>query len=274
MLVISSFSRILLFLPLDAKVMALVAVAPAVGLLELSSKSSSLDPEKLEQFTKCDIFTPSNTCSLMASFLKKKGNLLEPSVGEGNLLSNIDLSLYSEIDIFEIKKHYLDKCPNVKNICKYHCDFLKKNIEKKYDNIILNPPYIRIQDLEKEYITFLKKKWNILQSGNIDIYYFFLMKCLELLNDDGIMVSVTPNSFLYNKSAKPLRKFMIENRFLSKIIDYKSEKIFPNVSTYCCICIFHMPFGIIEPNRKRCQSISIRSSFWMKIFLILKNLLL
>lgn len=51
--------------------------------------------EKLEQFTKCDIFTPSNTGSLMTSFLKKEGNLLEPSVGEGNLLSNIDLSLYS-----------------------------------------------------------------------------------------------------------------------------------------------------------------------------------
>lgn len=194
--------------------------------------------EKLEQFKKCDIFTPSNISSFMSSFLKKEGNLLEPSVGEGNLLSNIDLTLYKEIDIFEIKKQYLDKCPNVENICKYHCDFLKKNIEKKYDNIILNPPYIRIQDLDEEYITFLKEKWNSLQSGNIDIYYFFLMKCLELLNDDGIMVSITPNSFLYNKSAKPLRKFIIENKFLYKIIDYKSEKIFPNVSTYCCISIF------------------------------------
>lgn len=195
--------------------------------------------KELKEFQKCDVFTPSNISSLMSSFLKKEGNLLEPSVGEGDLLSDVDLSAYNDIDLYEIKKHYLNKCPKANNIHKYNCDFLKVKITKKYDNIILNPPYIRIQDLEKEYITFLKKKWKILDSGNIDIYYFFLMKCLELLNDDGIMVSVTPNSFLYNKSAKSLRKFMIENRFIYKIIDYKSEKIFPNVSTYCCICIFH-----------------------------------
>ena len=40
----------------------------------------------LEKFTKCDIFTPDNISLIMSSKLKKNGNLLEPSVGDGNLL--------------------------------------------------------------------------------------------------------------------------------------------------------------------------------------------
>ena len=38
---------------------------------------------------KCDIFTPDNISKLMASYLKKGGSLLEPSVGTGNLLKFI-----------------------------------------------------------------------------------------------------------------------------------------------------------------------------------------
>lgn len=52
------------------------------------------------------------------------------------------------------------------------------------------------------------------------------------------MVSITPNSYLYNKSAIKLRKYLLENKFIEEIIDYNSEKIFDNVSTYCCITIF------------------------------------
>ena len=197
--------------------------------------------EDLIKFTRCDIFTPNKISELMCSKLKPSGNILEPSVGQGDLLKPLNLDLYNEIDVYELKKEYLDKMSPINlevKINKYNCDFLKQNIEKKYDNIIVNPPYIRIQDLSPEYRKFLKNTFQILETGLVDIYYAFIIKCIDLLKDYGIMVCISPNSYLYNKSSLNLRKYLIDNDYIKEIIDYKQEKIFDKVSVYCCITIF------------------------------------
>ena len=194
--------------------------------------------KQLLEFKRSDVFTPDDISKEMSKYLHNKGNLLEPSVGTGNLLKFVEINKYENIDIYDIKKIYLDKCINNNNINKFCCDFLKKEIKYKYSNIILNPPYIKIQDLSKDYIKFIKNKWKIFKKGNIDIYYVFLYKCLKLLKDDGIMVSITPNSYLYNKSSLIFRKYLIENNYIEKIIDYNCKQIFKNVSVYCCITIF------------------------------------
>ena len=195
--------------------------------------------DSLLKFTKSDVFTPDKISKIMSSYLLKEGNLLEPAVGEGQLLKFVDLKDYDSIDIYDIKQDYLDKCPETSNISKSNLDFVRTNITKKYENIIFNPPFIRIQDLSPEYRTFLKGKWDILTKGNLDIYYAFILKCLDLLTDDGVMVSITPNSYLYNKSSQKLREYLVKNRHIERIIDFKSEKVFPNVSTYCCITIYN-----------------------------------
>ena len=99
----------------------------------------------LLSFTKSDVFTPDKISYKMSSYLFNNGNLLEPAVGDGQLLKFLDLTDYDQIEIFDIKKEYLEICPNGKNIMKYNKDFLKKEIKTKYKNIILNPPFIRIQ---------------------------------------------------------------------------------------------------------------------------------
>lgn len=192
----------------------------------------------LQEFVKCDVFTPDDISKLMASKLNKKGNILEPSVGSGNLLKYINLENYEYADIFEIKKEYLDSIPINKKINNYNCDFIKQQIDTKYDNIIMNPPYIKTQDLSKEYRNYLKTNFDILKNGIIDIYYAFIIKCLELLKTDGVLVSITPNSYLYNKSSLRLRKYLFDNKYVKEIIDFNDKKIFPSVSVYCCITVF------------------------------------
>ena len=118
----------------------------------------------------------------MSSYLTENGKLLEPSVGDGQLLKFSDFYNYSQVDIYDIKQEYLDKCPKHPNINSYCQDFLKKQINHKYENIILNPPYIRFQDLSEDYRQYIKETWPILDIGNIDIYYAFLVKCLEVLS--------------------------------------------------------------------------------------------
>lgn len=216
---------------------------------ELSDNEENVDKEIIDEeeiitdkslfnFERCDVFTPDDISKVMSSYLTDKGKLLEPSVGDGQLLKFTDFYNYSQVDIYDIKQEYLDKCPEHPNIKSYCQDFLKKKINHKYENIILNPPYIRFQDLSEDYREYIKETWPILDTGNIDIYYAFLVKCLEVLSDDGIMVAIIPNSYLTTNSAKLLRKFFIKNRYISEIIDFKSDKVFHDVSTYCCITVF------------------------------------
>lgn len=206
----------------------------------------------LQKFIKCDVFTPDDISKLMASKLNNNGNILEPSVGSGNLLKHINLKNYEYADIFEIKKEYLDIIPSNEKLNIYNCDFIKKQIDRKYDNIIMNPPYIKMQDLSKGYREYLKTNFDILKNGIVDIYYAFIIKCLDLLKTDGIMVSITPNSYLYNKSSLKLRKYLFDNKYVKEIIDFNDKKIFPNVSVYCCITIFTKTDkeSIIYNNRK------------------------
>ena len=198
--------------------------------------NSKID-ETLLNFSNCDIFTPDNISQKMSLYLYKEGNLLEPSVGDGQLLKFINTDDYENIDVYDIKSEYLDKIENKDNINKYLEDFLIKEITIKYKNIILNPPYIKIQNLSDKYRKHIKQNWKLL-NGNVDIYYAFLLKCIELLDDDGIMISITPNSYLYNKGSLKLREYLIENKLIKEIIDFKSDQVFSEVKTYCCITIF------------------------------------
>lgn len=189
----------------------------------------------LINFMKCDVFTPDNISKLMASNLHKNGTILEPSVGTGNLLKFIDIDNYEYIDVYELKNKYLDEIEDTNKINKFNEDFIKADIHVKYDNIIMNPPYIKIQDLSKEYRKYLRDTFKM--TGIIDIYYAFIVKCIKLLNDTGIMIAITPNSYLYNKSSHNLRKYLFDNQLVEKVIDYKDKKVFSGTSVYCCITI-------------------------------------
>ena len=200
----------------------------------------------VHRFTKCDVFTPSSIAKQMAEKLGtyRTRTLLEPSVGQGSLLEFIDKDAFDTIDVYDINKTYMDKIEHHPNMTKFPVDFLRANLkvdktQKTYDNIIMNPPYVKIQDLSPEYREFLKTEFKEqLGKGLVDIYYAFIVKCLSVLSDSGRMVAITPNSFLYNKSAISLRKFLIENRYIEEIIDFGTEKVFPGVSVYCCITVF------------------------------------
>jgi hypothetical protein len=199
------------------------------------------DSDYLQNYDRCDIFTPDDISQLMASKLAElvasPRTLLEPSVGTGNLLKYIPLDLYESIDVFDIKPEYMEAIKPRPNLNKHPTDFLKYSHSMQYNIIILNPPYIKIQELPTEYTQFIRQTWPIFKTGNIDLYYVFLMKCIDLLEDNGAMVAITPNTYLHNKSSTNFRKYLFENRFIKEIIDFKDRKVFEDASVYCCITV-------------------------------------
>lgn len=171
-------------------------------------------------------FTPINTitkCLEIINSIKKKEeivNILEPSCGSCNFIDKIN-DIYNskkiigvennELIYSSIKNRYKEEKKN--NIELVNKDFLQYDVEeKKFDLIIGNPPYFVIpkKQCDKKYYEFF--------DGRPNIFILFIIKCIFLLNNNGILCFILPKSFLnciyYNK----LRNYIENNYCIHTII--------------------------------------------------------
>ncbi len=113
---------------------------------------------------------------------------------------------------------------------KYNLDLelLFNDAEQKFDLIIGNPPYINIQYLNEEekayYLQFYSSAFR-----RFDIYVLFFEKSLRyLLKEDGLLAFIVPDKFLTQSYAQKLRKLILDNYSIKKIISYKEQLVFKN----------------------------------------------
>ena len=186
----------------------------------------SLDLTKsLDTKTKKDngiYFTPveivENTLSLLNPFIKNIKTVLEPSCGSCEYIIGLD-SKHKGLDItgIELNKQIFSSIEHInerKNIQLYNSNFLTHTFTTKYDLIIGNPPYFVMKD--KSEIDPSYKKYF---TGRANIFIIFMIKSLEILNENGILSFVLPKSFLnclyYNKT----RVFIRDNFQICHIVD-------------------------------------------------------
>ena len=106
-----------------------------------------------------------------------------------------------------------------------------------FDAVVGNPPYIRIQNIPDEIKKYLHNNWYSMRTGNVDIYYAFFELGLNLLNKNGKLGFITPNSHFNTSSGKNLRKLLKNNKNIQIIIDFDYIKVFKSVNVYSCISI-------------------------------------
>lgn len=104
----------------------------------------------------------------------------------------------------------------------------------KFDYIIGNPPYVNNHDLKNDYIKKLSSTFTT-TDGTFNIFYAFIEKSMIYLSEEGKLGYIVPNNFIHIQSARTLRKFIRENNYLNKIIDFKDNTIFYPILTYNCI---------------------------------------
>jgi len=109
---------------------------------------------------------------------------------------------------------------------------------EKYDFIVGNPPYIRIQHLEQEQRTYIQQNYSFCKSGSTDIYIAFYQLAYKLLAENGICGFITPNTFFNTETAKELRAFFIKNKNIKQITNYSAIQLFSNATTYSAITVF------------------------------------
>jgi len=110
--------------------------------------------------------------------------------------------------------------------------------EQKFDFVVGNPPYIRIQHLPEAQRAFLQESYRFCRSGSTDIYVAFFELADRLLAIKGMSGFITPNSYFFSETARPLRQYFQINKNLKLITNYGSVRIFDNTGTYSAITIF------------------------------------
>ncbi len=79
----------------------------------------------------------------------------------------------------------------------------------------------------------------------IDTYQLFTEQSIRLLKDKGLLGFITPNTFLKNIHAEPLRKFILDNTIINEILLF-NYSVFASASVDTCIFILEQG----EPGKK------------------------
>lgn len=236
------------------------------------------------------VFTEKKICTKIIKMLSPQINdrICEPSVGKG-------IFVFSLLDYFRDKKHSTDEivyfiennlfCYDISqnfitslkenlnfyvNLIGYKETLDLKNIKCEdylktlnyYDLTLGNPPYIRIQNINDDYLKDLKVQLTSLQKGNVDLYYAFIEKSLFESKKIGYIV---PNSFIKTKSGKNLREILLKR--IKHIYDNQSKKLWKKISTYTCIliCDHEDSSDLIyetKDERKTFKKSELNQNFW------------
>ena len=218
----------------------------------------------------CQIPTPQKYVQQMLDYVDYSKKLygkkvLENSCGEGNMLlevvkryieraksekhsaEEIKNGLNKDIEAYEIDKECIEKCKNRLNklAASYgiegiewnikNNDFLKEDVQNRYDFIIGNPPYITYHDMDDSQREFLKKSFSTCNNGRFDYCYAFIEASLKTLKNRGKMVYLVPCSIMTNKFAGDLRVKL--SKYITEIYDYRTIKIFSQALTSSVIIV-------------------------------------
>ncbi|HEF7987848.1 TPA: class I SAM-dependent DNA methyltransferase [Campylobacter jejuni] len=128
---------------------------------------------------------------------------------------------------------------------------------KGFDLIIGNPPYIRIQGLDKNSSQYYKKHFKV-ASKNYDIYILFIEQCFKLIKKQGVISFIMPHKWFNADFGVNLREFAKDK--ISKIISFEEFQIF-DASTYTALQWFennslHLKFIQADKNIKTKEEMS------------------
>ncbi len=168
------------------------------------------------------VFTPAHIVHHMLSLKVNDGLTLEPSCGNGAFLTNLESK-----DTVAIEKQA--------NLCKYdhlNIDFFDYNPNAKFQTIIGNPPYVRFKDIldsTRELLNFS------LFDNRTNLYLFFIDKCIDLLDDDGELIFITPRDFLKQTSAIKLNEKLFSLGAFTHFNDFGDQILFKGYAPNCAV---------------------------------------
>jgi hypothetical protein len=110
-------------------------------------------------------------------------------------------------------------------------------IEDGFDIVIGNPPYMRVQMIQKTQPEFMSYYRDHYQSavGSFDLYAVFIERGYSLLSKNGQLSYIVPHKFFQATFGEGLRKLLTRSKALRQIVRFGAEQVFEEATTYTCL---------------------------------------
>ncbi len=218
-----------------------VGVSSTSGRKELyASVASASHRKQFGQF-----FTPPKVAALMADWVTSRGaeSILDPAFGTGILTSacmKCDGSRsYTAFEKDPLIVSYVQDDLK-RRVTLYNFDFLTHKFDKKFDGIIMNPPYIRHREIEgyekaRGQIS-LDAKCIIPKSANL--YIYFAVKALTLLSEGGRAALLIPGEWMSANFAASFKEYVVRSGALREVILFSNcSNVFDDALTTASILL-------------------------------------
>jgi methylase of polypeptide subunit release factors len=113
-----------------------------------------------------------------------------------------------------------------------------------YDIIVGNPPYVRCQSLDAEYLKTLRELYPSFTVGNFDLASVFLAHAYEALAPGGVAALVISSKFMSSRYGAEVCRRIGQRAKLIEIVDFGDGQVFDGRTTYTCTLTFaKLPSG-------------------------------
>lgn len=107
----------------------------------------------------------------------------------------------------------------------------------RFDYVVGNPPYVRIQHLGETRRARLQQNWALAKRGCTDLYIAFFEIGMFLLKPGGRLGYITPNTYIKTAAGQDLRRFILNQHALGCLIDFGAHQVFEHATTYSLITV-------------------------------------
>jgi adenine-specific DNA-methyltransferase len=186
-------------------------------------------------------FTPAGVAKLMISLISAppSASILEPCAGEGVFLDELDRAGFLDFTAVEIDP---DLCQQ--SSWPMHCgSFVSWGPPDSFDVVIGNPPYIRWRDLDEasRQEVLAHPLYGELFNSLSDYLTVFIAASVDLLEDGGELIFITPSFWMHTQHSGLLREWLLERGAITDVIDFKETSVFNGVAS--AIVIFRFKKG-------------------------------
>lgn len=162
--------------------------------------------------------------------------VLEPSSGSGVFLDALYAAGFSNVTGVEIDGELASHVNfNVEN-----SSFVSWKPPHKFSTVIGNPPYIRWKNLEvaqREEIS-ESPHWGTLFNSLSDYLNVFIVNSIDLLEEDGELLFITPSFWMHTQHADGVRNYITKNGSISHLVSFGEAQVFDGVSSSIIIFRF------------------------------------
>jgi len=121
--------------------------------------------------------------------------------------------------------------------------------------VIGNPPYAHFNQLPKEMAEQVKR---IIGTSEGDIYYAFIIKSINLLQEGGELIYIVPYHFFYNTYANVVREHILKNGKIEIIIDLNETRLFKKANPETIIFKFRK--GLFKLEKEKIKMLKIKTT--------------